>query len=99
MEDSIAKARAENNLGLINSITAMLEVTKDQIAKIGCKGTEAPAAAPIAVPSSMSSDDVAASKISQPALVAPSDDVVKSAMALAAKISESGANATPLKTP
>jgi hypothetical protein len=86
MEESIEKAKADNSIGLVNSYTAMLASMKEQIAKIGCKGTEQPAAASIPVPSSMTSDEVAASKVPQQDVQMPSEDVVKSAMALAAKI-------------
>ena len=88
MEESIAKAQADNNFGLINSFTAMLAATKDQISKIGCRGNEPPSAAPIPVPSTMSAEDVAASKVPELVVVAPSEAVVNSAMALAENIAE-----------
>jgi hypothetical protein len=88
MEESIAKAQADNNFGLINSFTAMLAATKEQIAKIGCRGSEPPSAAPVAVPSTMSAEEVAASKVPEQVVVAPSDAVVKSAMALAESVAE-----------
>ena len=101
MEESIAKAQADNNLSLVNSFTAMLAVTKEQIAKIGCRGNEPPAAAPIPVPSTMPSDEVAASKVPEQEVALPSDEVVKSAMALAARIAagENVVGTAPLKTP
>jgi len=94
MEESIAKAQAENSFGLVNSFTAMLSATKEQIAKIGCRGNEPPEAAPIAVPSTMSAEDVAASKVVVEDVVAPSEAVVNSAMALASSVAEP----PPLKT-